>query len=420
MRSLFDEVGTAEGDRFLRRVEALVAPAAANAGAVVDDPAVLDIAHAVYEAFGADASGGLTRAQIARRCRDVCDEAQFQSRFELFVRMGMLLPHFDKAHQQRYVFNPTSAAGLLVFDRLAKHGGVDELVTLLDRTRVDLESGNATFDGVRNSLRQAQRMMTISADHLLRMVASSPLAELVSERRHHTHATLMDDVRLLNERVVDTFPSLDPEMLRLVVETQRYVNAREQFVTRLLDEGSAAQDFSLLDPEDYLSAALTADLAALAEVFKTTVFDPPSPWLDPSALVHALADHRPHAPTRRRPPRASDPVNGTDPIQRIEARALAARERVARAMELSVQGASEADLTSQMRASGWPGAARLLVNALAAHADPDLPYRVAMSDDLYVEAAAPLTHATPVTVHRAANNQQDQSGAIQGGQSHVG
>src|SRR5450755_2546135 len=115
VESLFDLADEPERDAFLRRVESLIAPVAANAGAVVDDPGLLAVARVVYEAFGdLDASGGLTRAQLAAACAPVCDEVAFQSRFDLFCRMGMLLPHFDKAHQHRYVFNPTSAAGLLV------------------------------------------------------------------------------------------------------------------------------------------------------------------------------------------------------------------------------------------------------------------------------------------------------------------
>src|SRR5205807_2017922 len=135
----------------------------------------------------------------------------------------------------------------------------------------------------------------ISADHLLRMVASSPLSELVAQRKHHRHASLMDDVFELNEQVRDAFSDLDPDAYRLVVETQRYVGAREQFVGRLLDEGAAARDFSLLDPEDYLEAARTASIGELAEVFATTVFDPPSPWLDPSVVAEGIREFRPRA-----------------------------------------------------------------------------------------------------------------------------
>lgn len=56
----------ADRDALLTRVSAFVAPVASNAGAVVNDPADLDLADAVYTAFGdLDADGGLTRAQPA-------------------------------------------------------------------------------------------------------------------------------------------------------------------------------------------------------------------------------------------------------------------------------------------------------------------------------------------------------------------
>ena len=63
-------------------------------------------------------------------------------------------------------------------------------------------------------------------------------------------------------------------MRRSIVEAQRYIGARESFVSRLLDEGGASRDFSLLEPEHYVTAARTAARAALAEVFARTVFDP--------------------------------------------------------------------------------------------------------------------------------------------------
>lgn len=52
----------------LRRLSALVAPVAADAGAVIDDEEMLDVARAVCAAFShQDAAGGLTRSQIAAR-----------------------------------------------------------------------------------------------------------------------------------------------------------------------------------------------------------------------------------------------------------------------------------------------------------------------------------------------------------------
>lgn len=175
----------------MARVSAFMAPVAADAGAIVDDPVALDLADAVYEAFGdLDAEGGLTRAQLAAACADVCPDAPwFDSRVQLFCRLGMLMPVRDKAHQQRYVFNPTSAAALMVFERLGHDGGVQEILTLLDRTRTGLRSGVATVDQVRRALAQARRGFAVNADHLNRLVTSSPLGELLTERRHHRSGT---------------------------------------------------------------------------------------------------------------------------------------------------------------------------------------------------------------------------------------
>jgi hypothetical protein len=53
----------------LARVSAFVAPVAADAGSVIKEPADLDVADALYEAFGdLDADGGLSRAELAAAC----------------------------------------------------------------------------------------------------------------------------------------------------------------------------------------------------------------------------------------------------------------------------------------------------------------------------------------------------------------
>ena len=112
---LFDERVEPDPRRdLMQRVAAFVAPVAADAGSVTDDPVSLDVADAMYQAFGdLDADGGLTRGELLTVCADLCDEATFNNRFNSFEQLGMLQPVRDKAHQVRYVFNPTSAAALL-------------------------------------------------------------------------------------------------------------------------------------------------------------------------------------------------------------------------------------------------------------------------------------------------------------------
>ena len=403
MDSLFDPVAEPERTAFLRRLRALVAPVAGDAGAVVNDPALLDVAQAVYAAFGeAGASGGLTKTQIAAACPGVRDKPGFDTRLDLFVRLGMLQPHFDKTSQQRLVFNPTSAAGLLVFERLGERGGVDELMSLLDRTRADVRSGAATREQVAASLRSARHLLSVFADHLLRLVSSAPLSELIAERRHHAHADLVDEVRALTGLVSDAFPDLDPQAYRVVVQAQRYVGARESFVTRLLDEGAASRDFSLLDPEDYLTAARTGTQADLAQVFARAVFDPPSPWADPTTVAEAVTEVRPRPQVRERPPRPSDETPVGDPLEAVLERAEKARRKRARRVDILLGSDSEAELVAAMRKAGWPGAASLLVEALGAAADTSLPVSVSMTDELLVEPDGPVTYLTPVVLRRAA------------------
>jgi hypothetical protein len=398
--TLFDGEVARERGTLIRRVQALVAPVAARTDAIVDDPDLLEVADAIYDAFAApDAAGGLSRARLVEACAGVCDEATFDSRFELFCRMGMLLPRFGKQYQQRYVFNLNSAAGIMVVQRLGERGGVDELLTLLDRTRSDLKAGRATSAQVHATLRSARRMAAVAADYLLRLVSGSTIGEMISERRHHEHPSLLAEVRDLCAQVSSEFPGLDGGAYLLVVEAQRYVGAREEFLGRLLDEGAQAKDFSLLDPEEYLAAARTAAPTALAEALAGVIFDPPSPWADPACVVAALNDFRP-SPHRVRPPLPAGDSPADDPMLRVLERAEQARDRRARRAELMLGERSYADLTDRLRAAGWPAAAGMLVDVLHAAADPATPYTAEMSEALLVEPGGPVTYMTPVSLHR--------------------
>lgn len=403
MESLFDGAREdAERHGLIARVSAFVAPVAADAGAVIDDAAALDLADAVYEAFGdLGADGGLSRAQVAVACADVsADPARFDSRFDLFCRLGMLLPVRDKAHQQRYVFNPTSAAALMVFERLGHDGGVQEILTLLDRTQAGLRSGVVTPDQVQRALAQARRGFAVNADHLRRLVASAPLEDLLAERRHHRSGdALLSEAKDLISLVVERFPTLAAEGDRLIREAIRYSQAVQRFIGRLLDEATAHRDFSMLDAEQYLTAALTADRDVLANTFAQVIFDPANPPVHADGVVAAVDAVVP-VPARRRAPRPADPSPGEDPVALVGERAERARQRRMLTAELGLDGGLSADVTTALRLAGWPGAAVMVAELLAAHADPDLPYAVELSSALIVDPPGVVTHVSPVTVTR--------------------
>lgn len=400
MESSFED---AQRDGLMSRVSAFIAPVAADAGAIVDSVDELNLANAVYQAFGdLDADGGLSRAQLAQACTDACpDPARFDSRFDLYCRLGMLKPVRDKAHQQRYVFNPTSAAALMVFERLGQDGGVQEILTLLDRTRLGLRSGAVSLEQVQHALAQARRGFSVNADHLNRLVTSAPLEELLAERRHHRSAdTLLTDARDLITLVVQRFPALAADGDRLIREAVRYSDAVQRFIGRLLDEAAAHRDFSMLDAEQYLTAALTAGLEALSGAFSQVIFDPANPPVDAYGIVGAVDAVIPR-PTRRRAPQpADDPRPGDDPVTLARERTERARQRRILVAEMGLDGEAGADVTTALRLARWPGAAVMVSDLLAAHADPDLPYSVELSEALIVDPPGIVTHISPVTVIR--------------------
>jgi hypothetical protein len=166
----------------------------------------------------------------------------------------------------------------------------------------------------------------------------------------------------------------------------------------------------MLDAEQYLTAALRSSRDELAEVFARTVFDPPSLWVTPDMVVRAIEEIRPRA-ARRRLPRPDHRPPGPDPIDQARHRAEATRQRRLRAAEDLLQGDDEADVTSRLRAAGWPGAAMMVAALLVTTADQKLPYLVELRDAILIDADGPVTHVTPVTVRRrrAADTQAPQA-----------
>ena len=101
-----------------------MAPVAASKHAVTRDRTSLRMAEAIHDAFGdLSSEQGLTRAELAAACSVVASAEEFDSRFDIFVSLRLLERVRDKANDGRYVFNPTSGAALLVFERLEEAGG---------------------------------------------------------------------------------------------------------------------------------------------------------------------------------------------------------------------------------------------------------------------------------------------------------
>jgi len=399
-----DLLSSAADDRdlFAGRLSAFVAPVAQDAGAISKDPAALLVAEAVHAAFGdACSPDGLTRSELAAACAGAVAPQVFDSRFELFVALGMLQRSRDKLYDHKYVFNPASSAALLVYERLSEVGGVQEIVMLLDRIRDALRQGSADQTSVERMLTKVRRELSINADHLLHLVRSGAFDQLIAERRHHQAGDqLLEDAREVVKLAAERFPRLARAGAMLITDALRYSASVNEFVARLFDRAQATRDFSMLLPEQYRTAALTSPLASLAEVFTRVVFDPPCLVLPPEQLLATVREYQP-ALAPNRPPRPADLPPGPDPLELVRERAATARLRRWSAMQLLLQGGSETDLSGPLRAS-WRGTVDVIVNALIASADSLIPITVELSDELLVDPGGPVTYFTPITIRREA------------------
>lgn len=376
--------------------EAFVAPIAARSDAVSPDPKVDEIAEAVFNAFTTrDSSHGLTKGEIWEACAGVCDEQRFHQRFETFKDLGMLLPAFDKKNEGRHLLHPNAPAGLLVFQRIAAEGGVDEILSLLDRTRAAIRRGQATNDQVETALWQARGMLRIAADYLLLLVKRRSIEVMVAERHQHRHPRLLEDVRAVTALVNERFPHLDRMAYEVTVEAQRYMGARTDFVERLLEEGARAEDFGLLGHEQYLTAAREAPPEALAEALSGFVFDPPYPRLTPEGIVRELESLTPGPGGRAKPARPATTAAADDPFAAMRERERRRSELARAQAEVLLSGGGTVDLKALLLERGWPGAAVLLVRLLhACAADPR--FKIVMRDGLRVDTRAAVTYLSQV------------------------
>jgi len=116
---------------------AFAAPLAANAGAIVEDPALVQLAVSVLAVFADHQSAqGLSFAQLhdgLQRLGVQLSSAAVDARLEHLHRMGFLEPYLPKLYQGRYVVRPAGLAGALAASRVTERGGVDELILLLAR-----------------------------------------------------------------------------------------------------------------------------------------------------------------------------------------------------------------------------------------------------------------------------------------------
>jgi len=378
-----------------RRLGAMAAPVAAHGGAVVDDPSLVRYAEAVIGAFGqGDIDQGLTRAQIvdrALRGTDL-DRDELDRRIDTFIDLAMLLPYRDKAHQQRYVISTDSVAGSLFFRKGLTEGGIEELLQLLGATADAIEAGRHDAGRVADALREQRGYVEMWTAAVNRLTATATLSELVAERAHHDGDRMLSQVERVVDVVTRHHPNLRVAAAALLTAAQAYLVATQRLLERIVDEGAATRDFSLLDPSDYARLATTGTVEELAAAFDGVVWDPPRPQVAPADIVAALRAYRPNRRQPRRPPVDADTSRPpVDPLEGLDQRLDILRRQREHAAELLLQGAHFIELSAHLRASPWPAALRSIVELATLDADEHSAYRLTMADTIVIDTDAHTT-----------------------------
>jgi hypothetical protein len=237
------------------------------------------------------------------------------------------------------------------------------------------------------------------ADTLARL-QRAPIAELYAEIRHHENQRLLVNLDRLTRLVASTFADLEPLTHATLVEAQRYDRYLGAAADRVIAEGAAARDFSMLSPETWHTAATHAAWEALSEVAATLVFDAPAPVVKADALVAAIESWRPRAGPQEPPPEPEVPT-GPDPLSLRRQERQRRRDRLDAQIGSLLQGAESSDITSVLRSQPWRAAAALLADVLAADRDPRLPVTMALGDGLLADPRLDVAWCTtPITVTR--------------------
>ncbi|MEU6445074.1 hypothetical protein [Streptomyces sp. NPDC047046] len=387
---------------------AFMAPVAEDAGAVAQHPEVARVALAILKVFAEHAGAyGLSKSEVVQALKSNpqgWSEELIDRRLAVLVRLGFLEPYLLKSHQDRYVVRPAGLAGALAAERLAEHGGVDELILLLDRARAVFDRSNPDPEAALDYLVSCRNALRVFALDLQRQIATGTAAELMESHRQHDHQGFTYQVKELNKLVTDRFNgdwALEEAGSALIEAEQFYRLQVIAAADKVLEQSGSSLNFDVLTVKEYHHAAVQGDVELLSQVGTALVADMPAVWIEPAQLLEAVEGFVPRSRARVRPVVVEgDDEDEDDPLQWAEeARAHLQERRRLRADEL-LAADEEVDLTQALYQAGWPAAASIVNDVLALSDDPDEPYAVVMEDVVLADPEASVTYLHPLRLRR--------------------
>jgi len=374
---LDDLAGEAAVLRIYRQAFAVLAREAEK---MILTPQLLDVDEAIFRAFAASGSDGLTEEQVRNACRRF-PEATVGRRFEVLRAYGAITKVFERPNERYYRAAFAPYIMLLFLRRIAERGGQSELHELLSMEHRNVSAPAATAADGQAAAARLTQVFRLIANELSIMSLGGEVAQLRENAQllwgNEALITRAEEVHTV---VLQRWPALDRECQWLRSGLAAYRDAIDAAAARLIERAGTTRALGLLPAEEWRTFARTASTERLGAVLDSFVFDAPAPWFDPQAMTEAVESGGQPDTTRIPPPRpaADGPgpdtyglnstggLNNTGPPDQDGAR-IAAEDLLGLSRSAEV-----ADL---MRAApDWAGARRVLAQMTAAHHDPALPY----------------------------------------------
>lgn len=382
-------------DAVLNVYRQMFASLAKDGGAVIADPAMVDVADSLFSAFARAGEEGLTHEDMRHACRQFPAEV-FENRLGVLRGLGAIRETFPKPHQRRYRASFTSVVGLMFVRRMMADGGQSEMHRLLALEQLSVADPNFSADDARTSaesLIRAFRLWTVE----LASLASGKIEDLREQApKLWGSAAVRERAEELHAAILDRWPELEHTCTELRAAIYAYGDVSLRAAGRLRDSAGTTRNLSLLPAETWRTFAQTASAGELAAVLDTFVFDAPAAWHSPGDVVDAVEDGPRTTPPRPAPPRSAVP-DADLPVaaERPDATLV---ERLRSIAEQTLDGADAVEVQSVLAAAGdWASARRLLADLASLDLRPELPYRLRWTDGLTITPdAAPTWLSTGV------------------------
>jgi hypothetical protein len=374
---LDDLAGEAAVLRIYRQAFAVLAREAEK---MILTPQLLDVDEAIFRAFAAAGSDGLTEEQVRNACRRF-PEATVGRRFEVLRAYGAISKVFERPNERYYRAAFAPYIMLLFLRRIAERGGQSELHELLSMEHRNVSAPAATAEDGRASAGRLTQVFRLIANELSIMSLGADAGQLRENAQllwgNEALIARAEDVHAV---VLRRWPALDRECQWLRSGLAAYRDAIDAAAARLIERAGTTRALGLLPAEEWRTFARTADTARLGAVLDTFVFDAPAPWFDPQAMTEAVESGGQPDTTRIPPPRPAD-GGAADAADAGDAD----YDGTTKAAEDFLGPDGSRDVAALLRAApDWPSARRILAQLTAAHHDPALPYTLSWEEGLDV------------------------------------